>query len=467
MSTIRVFKHYVRVPFLLLAGVEALIFMTSVYAAAHLRFLGDIGEIQQSIGPLFPRAVIFMAVMMVSMIAMGLYQARLREGLPGILLRTSVSFLVGGSILSLLFYLIPGLYIGRGALALAGVISFFVVGTLRPIFFHSVDERLLKRKVLILGAGERASIIDARMRRRSDRRGFDLVGYAHIDGQPDLVNEKEIVHLQQSLLDYAIVNKLDEVVVAVDDRRKAFPLDELLDCKMAGVDVVDLLTFFEREAGKVQLNILHPSWLLFSDGFQQNVVRDTTKRLFDLCASFSLLAVTWPVMLLTALLIKIEDGWSMPVFYRQTRTGLNGAGFDVLKFRSMIVDAEKSGAQWATKNDARVTRVGAIIRKLRIDELPQILNVWNGSMSFVGPRPERPEFIERLSEVIPYYQERHRVKPGITGWAQLSYPYGATEKDSLEKQQFDLYYVKNHSLFFDVLILMQTVEVVLFGKGAR
>jgi len=172
-------------------------------------------------------------------------------------------------------------------------------------------------------------------------------------------------------------------------------------------------------------------------------------------------------MLITALLIKIEDGWDMPVFYRQVRTGLNGADFDVLKFRSMIVDAEKSGAQWATKNDARVTRVGAIIRKLRIDELPQILNVWNGSMSFVGPRPERPEFIERLSEVIPYYQERHRVKPGITGWAQLSYPYGATEKDSLEKQQFDLYYVKNHSLFFDVLILMQTVEVVLFGKGAR
>jgi sugar transferase (PEP-CTERM system associated) len=254
----------------------------------------------------------------------------------------------------------------------------------------------------------------------------------------------------------------------MDDRRRDFPVRELLDCRLAGVEVIDLVSFLERETGRVHLDVLNPSWIIFSEGFRRDGVRQATKRAFDIVASFALVLVTWPFMLLTALAILLEDGPRAPVLYRQRRVGLDGRNFDVLKFRSMRTDAEGDGkARWATGSDDRVTRVGSFIRKVRIDELPQIFNVLRGDMSFVGPRPERPQFVAELSDSIPYYEERHCAKPGITGWAQICYPYGSSEKDSLEKLQYDLYYLKNHSLLFDMMILLQTVEVVLLGKGAR
>lgn len=229
-----------------------------------------------------------------------------------------------------------------------------------------------------------------------------------------------------------------------------------------------MLTFFERETGRVYLDLLYPSWIIYSKGFARNPRRALIKRSFDIATSALLLAMLWPIMLITALAIKLEDGLRAPVFYKQQRVGLDGEIFEVLKFRSMREDAEKeSNPEWAQKNDPRVTRVGNVIRKLRIDELPQLLNVLSGDMAFVGPRPERPEFVGDFAERIPYYNERHCVKPGITGWAQLSFPYGSSENDTIEKLQFDLFYLKNHSLLFDLQILMQTVEVVLFGKGAR
>jgi sugar transferase (PEP-CTERM system associated) len=230
---------------------------------------------------------------------------------------------------------------------------------------------------------------------------------------------------------------------------------------------MDLLTFYEREQRLVFLDILSPSWLLFSDGFATSGLRPILKRGFDILASMLLLSVSWWVMLLTAIAIYIESGLGAPVFYRQQRVGYRNQLFDVIKFRSMRVDAEKNGAQWASQVDDRVTAVGRFIRKYRIDELPQLFNVFNGDMSFVGPRPERPQFVDGFMETIPYYKERHRVKPGITGWAQLCYPYGANEYDTRQKLQYDLYYVKNYSLFLDLTIMMSTVEVVLWGKGAR
>jgi sugar transferase (PEP-CTERM system associated) len=237
---------------------------------------------------------------------------------------------------------------------------------------------------------------------------------------------------------------------------------------MNGVTVIDLLTFFERETGRVRHDILQPSWMIFSDGFLKGSTRAVIKRMFDIGVSLGMLAVVWPFMLLTALAIKIESRFNGPILYFQQRTGENGEPFNVMKFRSMHTDAEKDGiARWAKKNDSRITRVGSFIRKTRLDELPQIFNVLRGDMSFVGPRPERPEFVEKLEEKIPYYAERHRVKPGITGWAQIRYPYGASEQDSSAKLEYDLYYVKNYSLFLDMLILLQTAEVVLWGKGAR
>jgi len=218
----------------------------------------------------------------------------------------------------------------------------------------------------------------------------------------------------------------------------------------------------------VRIDVLNPSWMIFGEGFRRDPLRLFSARLLDLIVSLLMVAVSMPVMMLTALAIKLEDGWRAPVFYRQARVGLGGRSFDVLKFRSMCPDAERDGqAQWAQKSDPRITRVGAVIRTLRIDELPQILNVLRGHMSFVGPRPERPQFVTELAEKIPYYVLRHCVKPGITGWAQLCYPYGSSQEDAFEKLQYDLYYIKNNSLLFDLAILVQTAEVVFMGKGAR
>jgi sugar transferase (PEP-CTERM system associated) len=259
-----------------------------------------------------------------------------------------------------------------------------------------------------------------------------------------------------------------EVVVAMDDRRRGFPISELLQCRLSGIDVTELLTFLERETGRVRLDILHPTWMIFGEGFRRDPVRRISARALDLAASLAVLTLSLPVMLLAVIAIKIEEGWRAPVFYRQRRVGLLGREFELLKFRSMRPDAEKDGqARWAVKRDPRVTRVGAFIRTTRIDELPQILCVLRGQMSFVGPRPERPEFVRELAERIPYYVERHCVKPGLTGWAQLCYAYGASEQDALEKLQYDLYYIKNHTLLFDLAIVLQTVEVVCLGKGAR
>ncbi|MCR5866259.1 TIGR03013 family XrtA/PEP-CTERM system glycosyltransferase [Aquincola sp. J276] len=260
---------------------------------------------------------------------------------------------------------------------------------------------------------------------------------------------------------------MSEIVVAVTERRGGnMPLRDLLDCKIKGIRVSDISTHFEKTLGKLRLDYVNAGWLIFGDGFDQGFFRTAVKRLFDILSAAVLLVVSAPVMLVTMLLIRMESPG--PVFYRQQRVGLNGESFDVVKFRSMRNDAEKDGKpRWATAADDRITKVGRVIRKLRIDELPQLFNVLKGEMSIVGPRPERPFFVEKLTQEIPYYAVRHSIKPGVTGWAQVRYHYGATVEDSQEKLQFDLYYVKNHTLFLDLLILFETVAVVLTGKGAR
>jgi sugar transferase (PEP-CTERM system associated) len=270
------------------------------------------------------------------------------------------------------------------------------------------------------------------------------------------------------LLGFCERHDVDEIVVAMDDRRQEFPLRELLHCRINGIDVLELVSFLERETGAVRLDVLNPSWIIFSPGFRRSWARDLVGRMLDITASLMLLAIAWPVMLLAALAIKVEDGLSAPVLYHQDRVGNDGKVFRVRKFRSMNLDAEADGvARWATEEDGRVTRVGGWLRRSRFDELPQLWNVLRGDMRFVGPRPERPEFVASFSENLPYYNERHSVPPGLTGWAQLCYPYGSSEQDAVEKLKYDLYYIKNRSFLFDLAILIQTVEVIVFGKGAR
>jgi sugar transferase (PEP-CTERM system associated) len=454
-------------PILFLALVEAVALLSVPYAAALLRFAEPLAEIEARVGPIWPRALLFTFFMLMAMVAMGLYSARLRATFTGILMRTAASSAIATAAVALLYYFLPNLHLGRGVMGYSAAGALIAIAVVRLVFARMVDESIFKRRVLVYGSGRQAMSI-SQLRRRTDQRGFSIVGYVRPDGDRAMVPPERLLLPEQSLFELARSQSVDEIVVAMDDRRRAFPVQELLECRLGGIEVVDLVSFLERETGKVRLDVLNPSWMIFSDGFRRDPVRLVSERAFDLFASIALLAITWPVMLLTILAIKLEDGARAPVLYRQRRVGLEGREFHVLKFRSMSIDAEKDGqAIWAQKQDSRVTRVGVLIRKVRIDELPQILNVLRGDMSFVGPRPERPEFVAELNEKIPYYRERHCVKPGITGWAQLCYPYGSSEHDAAEKLQYDLYYVKNHSLLFDLMILLQTAEVVLWGKGGR
>jgi sugar transferase (PEP-CTERM system associated) len=463
----RIFRHYIPGSFLMLGLLEFFALGAAMYLGVELRFLGaDSGSISE-VMPITPKSFIFALVMMTAMITTGLYKNNIRDGSLGMLLRFSIAFLLGLIGMIVLFYSFPSVFLGRGAFALGFGIGIATIIVIRIIFYRIVGQDQLKRRVIVLGAGSRATQFN-QLRRKIDQIGFTILGFVHVNGEKDQISPDKVVHLDSPLLEFVQKHNVSEIVVAVEDRRKDFSVEELLDCKLSGIDVVDIQTFFERQTGKIRLDILHPSWLIFSDGFQQGPLQLFLKRCFDIAASSFLLLLAWPFMLLATLAIWIESGFSGPILYRQVRVGQNWRLFQVLKFRSMRIDAEKDGkAQWAKKNDDRITRVGKFLRRSRIDELPQLLNVLKGDMSFVGPRPERPEFVEQLSDQIPYYAERHRVKPGITGWAQIRYPYGSSENDAMEKLQYDLYYVKNYSVFLDLLILFQTAEVVLWGQGAR
>jgi sugar transferase (PEP-CTERM system associated) len=465
MATVRIFRHHVDSAFLILALAEILLLCVAVYAAALIRFQGDWHVIAESVGMLLPRAVLFALVHWICFVALGLYLPNLRDGLNGVVIRVLVSMLVGSVLLVLTFYLIPSAFMGRGVLALATALALLLLLTGRLVFYRLIGTERLRSRVIVLGAGEQASNILQRMRRRIDQRNFRLLGFYPLAGERARISADMLLPAEVPLASLIRDREIDEIVVAVDDRRGCIPVDDLLQCRLAGINVVDVQTFFERESYKILVDMLNPSHLIFSDGFTQSSITDRLRRSMDIAFCVLLLLVAWPFMLLTMLAIKVEDGWRAPMFYFQERVGAFGRPYNVIKFRSMIENAERQGAQWAQQNDMRVTRVGNIIRKYRIDELPQIFNVLRGDMGFVGPRPERPVFVNELKTKIPFYNERHLVKPGITGWAQLNYAYGASEKDSLEKLQYDLYYVKNRSLLLDLIIMAQTVEVVLFGRG--
>ncbi len=464
--SIRLFRMHLKLPILLLALIEASMLVFATYLAVALRFNGRATALATNSGSLLPTALLFAFFGVASMFAVGLYSTRQRSTTAGILVRIVAGVLNAVGLSALVYYFLPSIAVGRLVLALMTAIGTLNLVVVRLIFERVVDEDLFKRRVLVYGAGRRAASL-LELRRRSDQRGFQVLAFIAAEGDQVTAAADRLTERPEDLFRWSVENQVDEIVVAMDDRRRGFPMHEFLECRLAGIDVLELPSFLERETGKVRLDVLSPSWLIFGGGFSASPFQRALERGFDVIASFGLLVVGLPFMLLAFLAIRIEDGWRAPVLYRQRRVGRYGEAFDVLKFRSMSVDAEQGEAIWAVKNDPRVTKVGSVMRKTRIDELPQLLNVLRGDMSFVGPRPERPEFVERLEQKIPYYRERHTVKPGITGWAQLCYPYGSTEKDALEKLQYDLYYVKNRSLIFDLAILVQTVEVVLWGKGAR
>lgn len=464
---IQISNHYISRFSVLLASIEALALLGVFFAGAAIRFLQWDGTASELFTSQLPGAFTFTFVTIASMAALGMYQVEGKQDFEGILLRLLPSLALGFAVITLIFYLFPDLYFGRGLLAIVMLLALLLILLIRLCFFRWSGLNNLRYRALVLGTDTNAGELFNLINRNSGLANSMIVGFVPLDKEARHVPVDMIIAKTGSLISLVNQYNINEIIVTARERRGGtYPIQELLECRIHGIKVVDLVRFYERESGHLRMDSLYPSWLVFGSGFNQGVLRTFIKRLFDIIASLLLLAVTLPIMLLTALFIAIEDG--LPIFYRQERVGLAGKTYQVIKFRSMFKDAEKGGKpQWAVTDDPRVTRIGKIIRKLRIDELPQIINVLKGEMSFVGPRPERPHFVDMLTAQVPYYNLRHSIKPGITGWAQVRYPYGASIDDAIEKLQYDLYYVKNHSLFLDFIILINTVGVVLLSKGSR
>jgi len=369
-------------------------------------------------------------------------------------------------VLAAMYFVQPGLMIGDGIFVSALFVFLVAILGWRLAFNGVTGSLRLEERVLFVGTGDTARKVARQILDQHDF-AYRVIGF--IDDDASRIGERivnpGIIGTPADMERLISAHHIDRIVVGLSDRRGKLPVEELLRAKMAGVRVEDATTTYERVTGKILIDDLRPSWLIFSDGFRVSRLTRFMKRAIDLTLALVMLVLALPLMLLTAVLVFLEDG--RPVLYRQERVGENGRGFVLSKFRSMRKDAEKGGTPiWATDGDARITTVGRIIRKTRLDELPQLWNVIRGDMSFVGPRPERPFFVEQLSQDIPFYQQRHVVKPGLTGWAQVKYRYGSSLEDAMEKLRYDLYYIKHLSVIFDLTIVFDTVKVVLFRKGA-
>jgi len=459
---IKIFNHYFHKRTLLKIGFD----LALVLAAIVIAIFSQVADAASA----SPRVVSTSLVLALGIVfinaALGFYQRVQSCTLGQSRARAVLSLCLSLPLAYAVFSWSPLHFVDETVLVLALLAALVVMLLHRVYVVHATPQVLMRQRVLVYGSGPRARLV-GRALQHSDP-NVNLVGY--YAGPNESSEEAPAIRLlssEKSLTDIVLQEQIDEIVVALSERRGgSMPLRELLDCKLHGVRVVDMATHFEKTLGQIRRDSVSAGWLIFGDGFEQGLIRTAVKRLFDMVCASALILITWPIMLVTAILIKLESPGS--VLYLQERVGLNGRIFKVVKFRSMCANAEKDGQpRWAAAGDARVTRVGRFIRKLRIDELPQLFSVLGGDMSLVGPRPERPFFVDQLTRQLPYYAVRQSVKPGVTGWAQVRYHYGASVEDAAEKLQYDLYYVKNHSLFLDLVVLFETVGVVLLGKGAQ
>ncbi|MBN8808139.1 MAG: TIGR03013 family PEP-CTERM/XrtA system glycosyltransferase [Sphingomonas sp.] len=461
---IRLFKHYVPYAVVFLALLDCALLVAAAEVGFRLR-IHQLGSLVDPIDNRWPQLLVYTAALEIAMVAVGVYGADALQSLRRATARILVAISLGVLLLSAVYFLSPQLGFWRSNLLYAMAISAVTLVAIRILLGKMLGSQVFKRRIVVLGAGARA----ARLKTLAQAPGsaFVVVGYVSMSEANRVIPEAIARDAIYNLADHVVLLNASEVVLALEERRNALPLKDLLRIKTTGVHVNEISTFLERETGRVDLQSVNPSWLIFSDGFSSGrMLSAVFKRLFDIAASALLLTLAAPVIVLTAIAVKLES--KGPALYRQRRVGLYGVGFDCIKLRSMRQDAEVAGkAVWAEKDDPRITRVGRFIRKVRLDELPQCWSVLKGEMSFVGPRPERPQFVDDLEQQLPYYAERHMVKPGITGWAQINYPYGASIEDSRQKLEYDLYYAKNYSPFLDLLILLQTIRVVIWPEGAR
>jgi len=454
---LRVFRHYIpHLPLILFFGD-----LVVLVAAFHVPMLTGTWIAE---GALIPKLLLVVLLVSFTLNLGGLYDVRLATGRRELLARMLTCQTVAGLLVAAVAFALPSLRLGRAAFLQFGAAATLGLIAWRGAWIGPFTDRRIRIRVLVLGTGAIGKVIAGLV--ETGARPFSIVGF--LDDNP---NAPETVPEPYALLGKiqdlpALVEETrpDLIVVAQMNRRGNFPAKALIDCRMRGIQVEDWPTFYEKETGKILVTDLRPSWLIFSDGFVKTPRTEIVKRLVDVALSLVGLMLALPVMAVVAAAIKMESRG--PALFRQPRLGQNGRVFILNKFRSMREDAEKeTGPVWAQQQDPRVTRVGAFLRKTRLDELPQLFNVLVGDMSFIGPRPERPEFVYELQKQIPFYMERLSVKPGITGWAQVRYRYGASVEDALEKLQYDLYYIKNLSLFLDLLILINTIQVVLFARG--
>lgn len=460
---IRLFKHYIPHAVLLLGLFDLGLLVMASELAWQLRA----HQIGMDLGAFANRGIALGGTAMViwlAMIAVGVYGPNALRSLRFAGARVLVAISLGIIALAVIDFIFPNDIFWRSTLIYTMGLAILVLVADRLLLNSFLGSSAFRRRVMVLGAGSRAQ----RLRELGEKpeTGFVIVAYIAMSDDPRIVEEaipRSAIHDLGRFVENLGVS---EVVLALQERRNALPLKDLLRMKTKGVHVNDFSSFIERETGRVDLDTVNPSWLIFSDGFSSSrMFSSAVKRIFDIIASLTLLTLTLPVLALFALLVKLDSNG--PAFFRQQRVGLYGELFTLIKLRSMHIDAEKDGAKWAEENDPRITRIGRLIRKLRIDELPQTWSVLKGQMSFIGPRPEVPAFVDSLEEEIPFYGERHMVKPGITGWAQINYPYGASVADSRCKLEYDLYYAKNYTPFLDFLILLQTLRVILWPEGAR
>ncbi len=456
----------------LIIAIDAVLAVVSLHVAAALwaEYAGMGFGLHD--GDTVLKFLVFVVIVIFSSHLMDIYDfeknVKKREILINIMFGAVTSF----SFFALLYYLRPDIMLGRGVLFIS--LAFFV---LLQFCCHAIITRSQSRfskNVLVLGTGTLASQIGEMA--DSNKRNFSLAGYAScvngsiaVNGGVNdgcVVSQDQIVGVSDDLLAAARKVNAALIVVALSERRGHFPLRDVLTCKLNGIDIMDAPSFYEIVQGKLMLESITPSWIIFSSGFRRTTLFSFSKRTIDIVLATIGLIVSLPLYPLIALAIKLDSPG--PVFFRQERVGYNEKLFVLYKFRTMRQDAEaETGAKWAEKNDPRITRFGRFLRGSRIDELPQLINVMKGEMSLVGPRPERPEFVEKLKQIIPYYSKRHFISPGLTGWAQVRYPYGSTVEDAVEKLRYDLYYTKNVCPFLDTLIFFETIKVVLFGRGGR
>jgi len=464
---LRIFRHYVPRLLLITVTVEALILMVSLLVTGLFALLASDGLPRGDAGALsslIPSAMGFALAMLTGLLATGCYQRDPRELPTQTTARLMIGFLIGLALIIVIRLAVPGFLPQRALLLPATLLAFIGLLSARLIFSRSTESHL-RRRVLVLGVGERAKRLEG-LRRASDCIGIVIVGFVDVGAGPSVIDPARTIVATGALPELVKRFDVDDLVVALDDRRSRLPEAELLQCKMSGVRVLDDSQFLEQQQVRISLDGIKAGDFIFADGYTGAVLLRGSKRLLDVSIALLMLCVGLPIMAVVALAILLESG--LPVIYVQERVGLHGKPFRLYKFRSMRQNAEGDGQPvWATKADQRVTRLGRFLRQTRLDELPQLFNVLLGDMSLVGPRPERPAFVNALEQEIPFYALRHQVKPGITGWAQICFPYGASSEDARQKLQYDLYYLKNYSLFLDLNILCLTLQVVLWGKGAR